>query len=224
MTWRRWGLLSVLAAIALLAVPAEAAADGPVVGHFSFGASLPQGKARDAVDDGWAFHGGATWFSMNHPNLGIRMDIGVDWFDAKGSFLNQIDTDPNTPGVQRPDNGYARAWSGTADILWGSSRQGGIGWYLVGGVGVYYTQAHLSQNGYGAGYICDPWWGWCYPGVVQGEYVIQSQSNWEWGLNAGAGVTFAAGSTTELYLEAVYHWIDTKHRSEVIPISLGVRW
>jgi len=220
MMLKRAGMPIALAAIVVLASTDVRAVDGPVVGHFSFGVSLPQGDAGDALEDGWAFHGGATWFSQKRPNLGLRMDLGIDWFDVRSAVLGGIDTDEFLPGVQPPDNGYARAWSGTVDLLWSPSSQGSVGWYLVAGVGVYYTQAELSEDGFGV--YCDPWWYWCYG--VEGEYIIKSKSNWEWGLNAGAGLTFKAGPGTEFYLEAVYHWLDTKNSAELVPISLGVRW
>jgi len=221
MTFKRAGMMFAVATVLLLGSANVGAVDGPVVGHFSFGASLPQGDAGDALDDGWAFHGGATWLSQKRPNLGLRLDFGVDWYDIKREVLDQIDTDPGTPNiVEPPDNGYVRSWSGTVDLMWSPERKGAVGWYLVGGVGLYYLQADLSENGVGV--YCDPWWYWCY--AVEGEYVIESQSEWEWGLNLGAGMTFKAGSRTEIYLEAVYHWIDTQESAQFVPISVGVRW
>jgi hypothetical protein len=225
MTMKRAGMLMAVVALVVLGTSSVRAVDEPVVGHFSIGASLPQGDLKDVLKDGWAFHGGATWFSPKRPNVGLRLDLGVDWFDMKSEFLSGLDTDPSTPSVVTPpDDGYGRAWSGTVDLLWNTNHTGSVGFYLVGGVGVYYTQANLSEVGYGTGYYCDPWWGYCYPGVYEGYYTIASQSSWDWGLNGGAGITFRTSGNTEIYLEAIYHWIDTKKGSEFIPISLGVRW
>ena len=126
--------------------------------------------------------------------------------------------------IEPPDDGDARIWSGTVDFLWNSKGTGKVGFYLVGGVGVYYAQAHISETGYGYGYWCDPWWGWCYPGIVEGQYILQDQSSWEWGLNAGAGLTFQITPSSEMYLEAVYHWVDTPSAAAFVPVSLGFRW
>ena len=224
MTIKRAAVLVTTVAGLALATPQAGAVDGPVVGHFSFGPSFVQGDPGIALDDGWALHGGATWFTAGRPNLGYRMDIGYDWWDAKNEFLDQIDTEPGNLGIQPPDDGDARVWSGTFDLLWNSKGSGRLGFYLVGGLGVYYLQAHISEVGYGTGYYCDPWWGWCYPALIEGQYVLEDQSSWEWGANAGAGITFQAGANSEIYLEAVYHWLDTPNSGAFVPVSFGVRW
>ncbi len=224
MTGKRAGMLAVLAAIAVLAGSSVWAVDEPVVGHFSFGPSFPQGDATKALKDGWAIHGGATWFSPSKPALGLRLDFGIDWYDMKDEFLRGIDTNPDTEIIEPPDNGYGRAWSATADLMWNPRSKGKVGVYLVAGAGIYYTQAWLSEYGYGTGYYCDPWWGYCYPYAGTAEYLLESQSNWEWGLNAGIGMTIKISERSELYLETVYHWIDTKNGAEILPVSLGFRW
>lgn len=226
MTVKRAGTYIAMAAIGLFAAANVHAVDGPVVGHVSFGPSMPQGDSGDFLEDGWALHGGATWFSSSRPNLGLRLDLGVDWFDMKQSLLDTIDTDTGagSPGIQPPDEGYARAWSATVDVMWNSNSKGTVGWYVVGGAGFYYAQADLSEYGVTSGWYCDPWWGVCYPGVGTGEYIIESESNWEWGLNAGAGITFKTGPSAEIYVEAIYHWVDTKNGAEFIPVTVGVRW
>jgi hypothetical protein len=75
-----------------------------------------------------------------------------------------------------------------------------------------------------AGYWCDWWWGICYPGVTSGQYLIKSNDSWEWGLNAGAGITFELDSGSELYIEAIYHWVQTEQVAELIPVTFGIRW
>jgi hypothetical protein len=223
------GFRNGLVAVVVLLVPAGVVLadvdDKPVVGHFSFGASLPQGDVANAIDDGWALHGGATWFNSDRP-LGWRLDVGVDWWDLSDELLEGIDTTPETPlTITPPDDGDARAWSGTVNALWKPSRgDGKVGFYLTGGAGVYYTQTNLSEVGYGTGYWCDWYWGICYPGIVEGEYILEDDSSWEWGANAGAAITFKLNSGAELYLEAIYHWVDTENSAEFVPIQLGFRW
>ncbi len=222
MTVKKHGLGFVLAASAIL-VPlsvgsAHAAIKKPVVPHFSLGASLPQGDAGDFLDDGWALHGGATWFSANRP-IGLRLDFGVDWWDVKSSALAQIDTDSSTPNViEPPDDGDARAWSGTVNFLWEAETKGTVGFYLTGGLGVYYASWNISEDGVGV--VCN-WW-YCYG--VSGQYLISSGDSWEWGYNAGFGVTFHLQSGSEVYLEGVYHWVETDQGAEFVPVSVGFRW
>jgi len=216
-----------LVAVAALLVPAGVALadvdDKPMVAHVSIGASLPQGSAGDFLDDGWSIQGGVTWFNSDRP-LGWRLNLGVDWWDVKDEVLDGIDTTPESPlTITPPEDGDARAWQGTVNFLW-KPETDKIGFYLTGGVGVYYTQANLSETGYGTGYWCDWYWGICYPGIVEGEYIIEDHSSWEWGANAGVGVTFKLGSGNELYIESIYHWIDTENSAEFVPVTIGVRW
>lgn len=218
-------VVSIVVAVAVAAVlsvgSASAAPNKPVVGHFSFGASLPQGSGGDALEGGWAVHGGATWFSANKP-IGLRLDFGVDWWDADSSFLSQIDTDRTQVGVQPPDDGDARSWSMTGNFVWEPRKDEKVSFYLTGGVGVYYVSGELTEYGYVGGYYCD-WW-YCYPYVGTGEYVIESSSSWELGWNAGLGLAVKTGAGWEWYLEATYHWVDTEGGAEYMPIQLGFRF
>src|SRR3989304_699586 len=67
MAVKKHGFGLVFAASTILVMLSGSAAHAgikkPVVPHFSLGASLPQGGTGDFLDDGWALHGGATWFS-----------------------------------------------------------------------------------------------------------------------------------------------------------------
>jgi hypothetical protein len=219
----RWFALAVLA-IALGGAALADVDDKPVVAHVSLGASLPQGDTSDLLDDGWSLHGGASWFRGNRP-IGLRLDFGVDWWDISNDVLRDLDTDPSTPLViEPPDDGDAQAWQGTVNFIWKPPQKGTVGFYLTGGTGVYYASLSLSEVGYGTGYWCDWWWGICYPTIVQGEYIIDDADSWEWGLNAGAGITFRLGNGSQLYLESIYHWLDTENSAEYLPLTLGVRW
>lgn len=222
---RRWFLtIAVAPSLLLLATAASAGEDTKY--HFGVGASLPQGDTADFLDDGWALHFGATWFKPDRP-IGVRLDFGVDWWDVSNEVLSTIDTDGSTPiVVEPPDDGDARAWQLAGNFVWDGNRgkDRKVGFYLTGGGGVYYTSYDISEDGLVGTYWCDWWWGVCYPTIVEGEYLIQSGDSWEVGLNAGAGVTFQMRSGAEIYLEALYHWVDTEGSAEYVPITIGVRW
>jgi len=216
-------LLRVSFAVLVIAVAAASYARAQEVkGHFGFGPSFPQGNANDFLDSGWAIHGGATWYGKR--SIGLRLDVGYDWFDIKDSVLDTIDTDPSTPvAIEPPDNGDANTWSGTLNLFWESKNAGHVRFYLTGGAGVYYNKWNISQDGYAAGYWCDWYWGICYPGVVPAEFLIQSGSSWDWGVNAGVGIAFPTHSG-EIYVEADYHWIDSENSAQMVPVTIGYRW
>jgi hypothetical protein len=43
-------------------------------------------------------------------------------------------------------------------------------------------------------------------------------------LNAGAGLTFQVTPHSEMYLEAIYHWMDTPSSAAFVPVTVGFRW
>ena len=216
-------LALVLAATALFWFGPAEAYDKPITGHAAFGVSLPEGAHGEFLEDGWALHGGATWWSADRP-FGLRLDIGLDWTDMTNEALDLIEISPDVPGDEHPDQGDVRIWSGSLDIVWQPKRNGTVNFYLLGGGGVYYTSWALSEVGYGYGTWCDWYWGICYPGIYEGLYLLEDDSSWDLGLNAGAGVTFQLRSGTELYLEATYHWVDSERSAEFVPVTFGARW
>ena len=72
--------------------------------------------------------------------------------------------------------------------------------------------------------ICDPWWGYCYAGVVAGDLVVASKSNTKMGLNVGIGVEFPLQSESSWFIEARYHWINGDKPTEFIPIQIGFKF
>lgn len=216
----------VLAAlvVAVFGASGGASAGEPTLWHVGAGLSFPSGGLGDALDDGWAIHGGATLFPFKSPSLGVRIEGGVNFFDMSNEFLDEIDTDTISPGIQAPDDGDATSWHLAGNLLWQTQTRGPVDLYVTGGVGVYYLQADLSENGLVGGYWCDWWTGWCYPYVEEGEFEIRDESSWEYGFNVAAGVTFALKSGNELYLEAGYHLVQTDGDADYIPVTFGIRF
>lgn len=221
---RRFLVVTAMLIVGLSFVPSSSAAEKLGMGHVSIGPSFPQGNLGEFLDDGWGAHGGYSMFSPNRPAFGLRFDFGVDWWDMKNSLLDTIDTDPGTPNiVEPPDDGDAWDWSGAVDLVWNPRTSGAVGFYALAGVSVDYVTWNLAQDGYGSSYWCDWWWGTCYPVVVSGQYQIRSGDSWEWGYQAGLGVTFKTASG-EFYVEGTYHWIQSDNSAEFVPIQLGYRW
>jgi len=215
-------LTAVLLGI-LVCIPVAAQTKKPVQGHFGGGVAFPLGDIGDALETGWTLSGGATFWPKPESSIGYRVDFGVDWFDIDESVLRQIDTDPGV-GFDAADDGDAWVWRLTGDVVWKPAHGNKMDFYVLGGAGVYYVQANLGEVGYVPGYWCDWWYGWCYPTLVPGEYTIQDQSSWEWGLNAGLGVSFNLQSGGEFYIEAVYQWVDTPKAAAWVPLTIGGRW
>ena len=107
-----------------------------------------------------------------------------------------------------------------------SGKQDYIGAFAVtAGIGIAFLDARLTTPGL-VTYppICG--WYWCVPGGVgPGTIVKAKESTEEFSYNAGIGIDFELGGSTQLYIEATYHSAETARAStDYIPIVLGVRF
>jgi len=204
-----------------LAVPGMASAMEEVKAHIGGGVSIPTGDIGDVIDTGWRINGGATFYPSKKP-IGFRLDLAWDWWDVSDDFLDGVDTNDTLPGIQRPDDGDAQSIGTTFNVLWEPESSGSVGFYLTGGVGVYYLYADLGNYDTYNTIYCD--WYYCYPVTVTGEYEIRDESSWEWGLNAGVGVTFELQGGSQFYIETSYQWLDTQQTAAWVPVQFGWRW
>lgn len=216
---------ATIALVVLAASVTMVMAAGDTKSHLGFGASLPSGNAGNFLDDGWTLNGGQVRFRPNS-DFGFRWDLGVDWWDVKDEVLQQLDTDPSPLVQNPPDDGDARTWRLGLGFQWEPTRgRDGIGFYLTGGLDVHYASYDIGEDVLVGGYWCDWWWGVCYPGITEGEAIVDSEDSWEWGASGCVGITIPLGSgLTEMYVEGIYRWMDTKNSAEWIPITVGFRW
>src|SRR5262245_50497080 len=137
---RRLFVVSALLIVGVALVSPASAAEKLTMAHASIGPSFPQGNLAEFLDTGWAAHGGFTWFSPSRPSLGLRLDLGVDWWDMSNDLLGRLDTDPSTPLiVEPPDDGDAWDWQGGASLVWNPRTSGAVGFYALAGVSVDYV-------------------------------------------------------------------------------------
>lgn len=106
-----------------------------------------------------------------------------------------------------------------------------FGAYLIGGGGMYYRNASLSQQvAVGNSVTCTPewlWWGFtCSTGVVTTNQTLASSSSIAPGVNGGIGFTVRiSNSWYKFYVESRYHYAPNKFvNTEVMPISVGIRF
>lgn len=207
-------ILVVVAVAAIGAAQAQPAAE-PLRWHVYTGFSGITGAASDYVDDGWMLGFGAIWSPRpGKTNLGLRFDFDYNWWDVNTG---------NLPGDQlRVDDGDANAFSlRTALHFEGGDRARFYGDVGVGGYSLY---ANATQSVLVPGYICDPWYWWyCYPGLVEGDVIVDDQKTTKFGYFATVGTAWEMGNG-EGFVEASYHWVQTKQTFEYFPIVVGYRW
>ena len=221
MSWKR--VLPVLMlAVLVSATSAMAQPDKPwkwIFGHFYGGVSLPQAQAGDSLSDGWSFGGGVTLKKENWP-VAFVADLAYNDLPIKQDALWVTDDEGDTAKVA--DSGSFDVWSLTGDLMWQPKTKGAVGFYLQGGVGAYYVSGSLSNSVWVPGWTCGFYW--CAPGYWPADAIVGSTSSWEWGYNAGVGVTFNLNSDSQIFLQLTYHWIQTDPTGEYVPIVIGYRW
>ena len=218
---KRASLLVVLGLLVFAtAFPAMAQDEGPIAGYIAGGYTEPLGKLSDYVDGGWNISGGAIWSPSPTKPLGIRFDLGFNTWDAKTSAIQNI---PGNVGQAFVDGGYVNMWTLTGDVLWKFGKPDHVGGYIGLGIGGYRRYAALTNEVVVPGYICDPWWGYCYTGVVGANQTVAHDTLTKFGYNAALGVTFPVGSG-DLYLEARYHYVLGDPAVEFVPILIGYRF
>jgi hypothetical protein len=219
---KRWFGITALALLACaVALPANAQGNTKkqVQGYIAGGYVLSEGDTGNAFDDGWDISGGVLLRPSPDKPIALRFDLGYNWFDANNALINKA----QTAGLD-VDDGYMSVGTLTAEALWEFGGNGGVGGFIGVGLGGYHRYANLSTTVIQAGYICDPYWYWCYPGAVQGQAIVGSNSLTKFGYSVAGGVTFPVGNG-EMYVEARYHWMDASDPStQMLPILLGYRF
>jgi hypothetical protein len=218
---KRASCLAVVLTLAVaFGVPAMADDGGPIQGYIAGGYSQVLGDAGDYFGGGWNLSGGAIWNPSPTKPIGVRFDLGFNTWDATTSAIQSI---PGNTGNALIDGGYANMWSLTGDALWRFGKPDHIGGYIGLGIGGYRRYAALTNDVLVPGYICDPFWGYCYTAAVTGTNTVAHDTLTKFGYNASLGMTFPVGSG-EMYIEARYHYIPNTQIDAYVPVLIGYRF
>ena len=214
---RRVLIAGAVVIVGLTAVDAEA--QGRRVwkewyGHFQGAWVTPMGDTGDVAEDGWALEGGATFVPDGRP-LGFWGSFGFMDMDLTREVLDAFES----PG------GDISVWQLTTGVSYSFELSPSFDIGVSAGIGGYNVEARLTEAGQICGTICDPYFWWiCVPGCLPGTVVTASESTTKFGYNVGIEFAFDVGVTTEIYLQARYHVINTKVETELLPMAIGVRF
>jgi opacity protein-like surface antigen len=188
-------------------------------GHFNISAgagfTVPTSHSSANLNTGW--------------NLDFRSGVNVnrhfladlDFAFVRWNLSNAALARAGQPG------GYADVWSLTAAPTVRLTPSSRIDAYLVGGPGVYHRGLSFTQPATFSTIACDPFFGFCYPVLVQGNQVVASFSTYKFGYNVGGGLEFKLGSSgLKAFTEARYHSMFTTRGPNMtyVPVTFGVRW
>jgi len=185
--------------------------------HWSIfgGVSEPLGNTNTLVQTGWNLGFGVTFTQANSP-LALRLDFNYAYMSASQQLLT---ASSQGSGLQ-VTGGWSEVWTGTINGEYRIPLGSGVFGYLIAGGGLYYNSLSLTEYGYG--YVCNPWWYYCYTAV--GNYVVDRHSTTKLGWNAGAGVAFRLQGGSQLFVEARFNQMQLGQPFEYLPINVGIRF
>jgi hypothetical protein len=190
----------------------------------AFMISTPLNQTASYAATGWGFVYGAGFnFNKRHSVVG---EVAWNSLPPNDHALAPIRAALQNPAI----NGHGNLVSVTGNYrLKFEGRVFGI--YFIGGGGLYYRNATLSQTvSAGNSVTCNPawlWWGFsCSSGTVTANQSLASFSSTVPGGNAGVGITFRIpDSEYRFYIESRYHYAPIKGvHTQIVPIAIGVRF
>jgi hypothetical protein len=211
---------SAAAALALAGVvlaPAALPCDGTVCWIVNGGFTPALGVTSDYLKAGWTLGTGIVIQPDSTGPFAFQADLAYSDFNATHKLIQLGQSQ-----YFRTDGGRGDIWSLTVagKFLFPYDTDGPHGYALLG-LGAYHRYVELTQTALGTGFVCDPWWGYCYPGVAVGEVVVANRSNTKLGFNAGVGFEYTLDNDSAWFVEARFHWINGSKATEFIPIQIG---
>ena len=217
------GLGLFAAALSTAAVAAQPAP--PVTWLVNAGYSPTVGTTKDYLQGGWIIGGGVVYQFQPASPFALQFDLAYSDYNATHNLINLANSKPCvTPCGLQIDGGRGDVWQVTMAGRFSGDLSPAVRGYGLLGIGAYHRYVELTQTALGTGYICDPWWGFCYPGVVAGDVIVANKSQTKFGWNVGLGLEFPLSYGGAWFLEVRYHWITGDKQTEFVPIQIGYRF
>jgi hypothetical protein len=177
------------------------------------GVANPVRDTGSRLDTGYSFTGGAGMNFTSH--LGIIGEFTYNSFGVNSATLQALEF----------PNGEMRLWAFTANPVVRLNRSGKVGFYLIGGGGVYHRVLEFAQPTVATYAAYDPFFAIVYPVGVPATQVLSSYSTTAGGLNIGGGITFKMGrGNAKAFVESRYHHMFSNPATTILPVTFGIRW
>jgi hypothetical protein len=214
----------LIAFIAAVCTQTLRAQDSKINTNLGIGMTVPLNPTAQIVGSSVNVVVGAGYnFNKHHSLVGQFMWAGIP---VNKDALRPIYLIAATQNI----SGSSNLFAGTANYrfrLQGKT----FGAYWIGGGGLYYRRASLSQSVVvGTGTVCGPTWGWfgygCVNGNVNEDQTLVKSGSSAFGGNGGMGMTIRINDEGyKFYVESRYHYAPTKNIStQLITITLGFAW
>ena len=203
-----------LACVLCLAAVPLSAQEQKFTAHFGGGFTAPVRETGTRLDGGWNVGAGAG-FNFTQ-SFGMVGEFMYNSFGINNATLASLDF----PG------GDSRLWAITLNPVVRFNASGPVGFYVIGGGGVYHRNTEFTQPTVATITVFDPYFGIFYPAAVPANEVLRSFSVTKGGVNIGAGLSFRMGSGgAKVFAESRYHHMFTSNfPTTIVPVTFGVRW
>jgi hypothetical protein len=236
----------IAAVLVFVAAGPARAQEGPVGINFGAGPAFPASNFADSFDTGWNGAIGAT-FNVT-PYIGIQAEYMYGWMGGPERTIDLFPAPVASGGTSGLLESNHQLHVGTFNLVYNplgperSNRM--VGWYALGGGGIYHRKIEVTSPSVGYTTFCDPYWYVCYPALVEVDRILGDRSSNDFGINLGAGITF--GTTAKFYVETRWHYVwgptvtnavatpattttpvcteGCSTNAQYWPITFGVRW
>jgi len=199
------GIRTLAAAAGMMVVLAgTAVAQRNWGGQIYAGYPIPVSSNLTNYTSGSFSWGGGVKYSPEDAVWGIRFDIRNSRFSGDEAAIRKtLDSLGVNPDNAYNKDGYVRTWDFALAGEIGTPKANKVRVYALGGVNFSNKYSALTEPQVVSGCYWDPWWGYvCGSGVA--EDVVANQNVWEFGFNAGGGVSMNVGRGARVFIEAVY--------------------
>jgi len=192
----RWAAVAFLVSLGVASPAvnvAQAQAKGrPILVGVQGGVTLPMSDLSECCNAGW-HAGGFVQFRQPASVFGLRGELQYHNNPIKDEFISSIDPASGATG------NFSVLYFGGDAVLEVAPPGSSIGWYILGGGGMYVTKLSVSEGS-----------------------IDVSSDKTKFGFNGGGGLRFRFGGAS-LFVEARYHGVKVEDANYTfLPLSIGL--
>ena len=222
-------------AVMMVSTAATAAAQqwGAWGGQAYAGYAVPMSEGLKNYTNGGFSWGAGLRYSPEDAIWGIRFDIRNSHLGGDEAAIRKTLDSLGVEEAYKKD-GFFRTWDFALAGELGTSKDNRLRAYVLGGVNFSNKYSAITEPTLVGGCWWDPIWGYIC-GSGSADVILAKRNKWEFGWNAGGGVSVDMGRGASLFIEAVYtnvagSNVDTDNGTRksasvgYLPIYFGVRF
>ncbi|HEY7338564.1 MAG TPA: outer membrane beta-barrel protein [Bryobacteraceae bacterium] len=181
---------------------------------FGTGFTTPVNVSADHLDTGWNIQGGVG--ANFNPWIGAKVQVGYDSMGINRRTLFNI----GFPG------GNVHVFSATLDPIIHFNPHSPVGFYAIGGTGLYRRTQEFTAPTITTVTGFDPFFGLFYPVGIPTNQVLASYTVNKIGINAGGGFEFGPRRRGKIFAEARWTriFLTSNIHTDYVPVTFGFRW